>query len=83
MFLLIVISAGLSRFKLRRIEGDSLCYVVLVLNDLAPDRVDSRTGKWGQTRKFRDRTEVAVRQRFNLACDARTCGCNPIIDVTS
>ena len=62
-----------------RIEGDSLCYVVLVLNDLAPDRVDSRTGKWGQTRKLRDRTEVAVRQRFNLACDARTCGCNPII----
>ena len=62
-----------------RIEGDSLCYVVLVLNDLAPDRVDSRTGKRGQTRKLRDRTEVAVRQRFNLACDARTCGCNPII----
>ena len=53
------------------IEGDSLCYVVLVLNDLAPDRVDSRTGKWGQTRKRRD--------RFNLACDARTCGCVPII----
>ena len=62
-----------------RIEGDSLCYVVLVLNDLAPDRVDSRTGKWGQTRKLRDRTEAAVRQRFNLACDARTSGCVPII----
>ena len=55
-----------------RIEGDSLCYVVLVLNDLAPDRVDSRTGKWGQTRKLRDRTEAAVRQRFNLACDLST-----------
>ena len=52
---------------------------MLVLNDLAPDRVDSRTGKWGQTRKLRDRTEVAVRQRFNIACDARTCGCNLII----
>ena len=56
-----------------RVEGDSLCYVVLALNDLAPDRVDSRTGKWGQTRKLRDRTESAVRQRFHLACDARTC----------
>ena len=62
-----------------RVEGDSLCYVVLALNDLAPDRVDSRTGKWGQTRKLRDRTESAVRQRFNIACDARTCGCTPVI----
>ena len=26
-----------------RIEGDSLCYVMLALNDLAPNRVDSRT----------------------------------------
>ena len=62
-----------------RIEGDSLCYVVLALNDLAPDRVDSRTGKRGQTRKLRERTENAVRQRFNIACDARTCECTPII----
>ena len=62
-----------------RIEGDSLCYVVLALNDLAPDRVNSRTGKWGQTRKLRERTESAVRQRFNIACDARICGCTPVI----
>ena len=27
-----------------RIEGDSLCYVVLALNDLAPDRVDWGSG---------------------------------------
>ena len=27
-----------------RVEGDSLCYVALALSDLAPNRVDSRTG---------------------------------------
>ena len=43
-------------------DQDGLCYVVLVLDDLAPTQY-----------------EVAVRQRFNIACDARTCGCNPII----
>ena len=82
MFLLIVISAGLSRFKLLLDTGTTsyglvglkaVAFVMLCLflTILLPIGL--------QTRKLRDRTEVAVRQRFNLACDARTCGCVPII----
>ena len=57
-----LLDTGTTLFVLVGLKAiDSLCFVVLVLNDLAPDRVDSRTGKWGQTRKLRDRTKVAVR----------------------
>ena len=62
-----------------QIEGDSLCYVALVLNDLTPVEVDSRTGKWGQTRKTRDRTDCAITQRFKIALDAKLCGCIPVL----
>ena len=61
---------------LKAIAFVTLCLHLMILH---PISVDSRTGKWGQTRKLRERTESAVRQRFNIACDARTCGCTPVI----